>query len=56
MGSVSLKPQSIGASQLLGQNGLNAILPRPKISHNRRKIQTRIEAASVALAGSVRLN
>lgn len=56
MGSFALKPQSIAPRQLLGQNGLNAVPSRAKISINRRRIQTRINAASVALAGSVRLN
>ncbi|KAG7673801.1 hypothetical protein Ndes2526B_g02728 [Nannochloris sp. 'desiccata'] len=53
MGSFALKPQSIAPRQLLGQNGLNAVPSRAKISINRRRIQTRINAASVALAGSI---
>lgn len=56
MGSLGLKPQSIAPRQLLGQKGLNAVPLRAKISYKRRKSQIRISAATVAVAGSVRLN
>jgi len=56
MGSLGLKPQSIAPRQLLGQNGLNAVPLRAKISISRRKNKIRISAASVNLAGSVCLN